>query len=46
MLPEAARDRKLRMVLEDRDVAVSSVMSSLALAETLTDLPLALLLSS
>jgi (1->4)-alpha-D-glucan 1-alpha-D-glucosylmutase len=46
VLPEAARDRKIRMVLEDRDLGVSSVMSSLALAETLTDLPLAVLLSS
>jgi (1->4)-alpha-D-glucan 1-alpha-D-glucosylmutase len=45
LLPEVLRGRSLKMVLEDRDLGISSVMSSLALAEALTDLPFALLLS-
>jgi (1->4)-alpha-D-glucan 1-alpha-D-glucosylmutase len=46
VLPEAVRRDAFRVVLEDRELRLSGVTPTLAVAEVLAELPLALLLSS
>ena len=46
ILPEAQRRESYRLVLEDRDLTIPRVFPALALSQVLTELPLALLLSS
>ena len=46
ILPEALRRESYRIVLEDRDLTIPRVSPALALSQVLTELPLALLLSS